>query len=63
MQYFVFPGAPHRPPEPSEFASSDYVSMELDTEIFQMLQETHGGWNFAMADVYKFLVLEKLIAV
>ena len=47
----MFPGAPPCPPQPSEFASSDYVRMELDMEIFEMLQQTHGGWNPAMADV------------
>jgi E3 ubiquitin-protein ligase mind-bomb len=44
-------GAPPCPPQPSEFASSDYVRMELDMEIFEMLQQTHGGWNPAMADL------------
>ena len=47
----IFPGAPPCPPQPYEFASSDYVRMELDMEIFEMLQETHGGWNPAMANV------------
>ena len=35
----------------SEFASSDYVCVELDAEIFEMLQQNHGGWNSAMAGV------------
>lgn len=44
-------GAPHRPLGSSEFASSDYVRVELDSEIFEMLQENHGGWNAAMSSV------------
>ena len=47
----IFPGAPPCSPQPFEFASSDYVRMELDMEIFEMLQETHGGWNPAMSNV------------
>ena len=35
----------------SEFASSDYVCVELDAEIFEMLQQNHGGWNSTMAGV------------
>lgn len=44
-------GAPHRPLGSSEFASSDYVRVELDSEILEMLQESHGGWNAAMCSV------------
>ena len=47
----IIAGAPHRPPDHSEFASSDYVRVELDTEIFEMLQQGHGGWNSAMSKV------------
>ena len=36
----------------SEFASSDYVCVELDAEIFEMLQQNHGGWNATMAGVH-----------
>lgn len=44
-------GAPHCPPQPSEFASSDYVCVELDAEVFEMLQQAHGGWNSAMTNI------------
>ena len=47
----IYPGAPHCPPKPYEFASSDYVCVELDAEVFEMLQQMHGGWNSAMANV------------
>ena len=44
-------GAPHCPPGDCEFSSSDYVRVELDAEIFEMLQQNHGGWNSAMGKV------------
>ena len=47
----IYPGAPHCPPKQSEFVSSDYVCVEVDAEVFAMLQQTHGGWNPAMANV------------
>ena len=47
----IYPGAPHCPPKPYEFASSDYVCVELDAEVFEMLQQMHGGWNSAMTNV------------
>ena len=31
--------------------SGDLVQVELDVEIFRMMQEGHGGWNDAMAEV------------
>ena len=52
--YIASPGAPHCPPQPSEFASSDYVCVELDAEVFEMLQQAHGGWNSAMTNVSLF---------
>ena len=48
----IMAGAPHCPLDSSEFASSDYVCVELDAEVFEMLQQNHGGWNSAMAGVY-----------
>ena len=47
----VHAGAPHCPSGPSEFACADYVCVNLDLEVFQLMQEGHGGWNPAMADV------------
>ena len=31
--------------------SGDLVQVELDVEIFRMMQEGHGGWTDAMAEV------------
>lgn len=31
--------------------SGDLVQVELDVEIFRMMQEGHGGWNDAMVEV------------
>ena len=31
--------------------SGDLVQVELDVEIFRMMQEGHGGWNDDMAKV------------
>ena len=39
------------------FASTDYVRVELDSEIFEMMQQNHGGWNSSMAKVTPHLAL------
>lgn len=46
-----FAGAPHCPSGPSEFACTDYVCVNLDQEVFQLMQQGHGGWNPAMDNV------------
>lgn len=35
----------------SPFVSGDRVRVQLEVEIFKMLQEGHGGWNDQMAEV------------
>jgi hypothetical protein len=41
-------GAPNAPPPPSkphDFQAGDRVKVQLELEIFKMMQEGHGGWN------------------
>ena len=33
------------------FAAGDVVRVDLDTEVVKLMQDGHGGWNEAMADV------------
>lgn len=47
-------GAPYVPPGPQEFAVGDYIKVELDLDVFEMMQEGHGGWNPIMATVRAF---------
>ena len=35
----------------SDFASGEYVKVELDVEVFRLMQQGHGGWNETMAKV------------
>ena len=44
-------GGPHVPPSPWQFASSDYVRVELDMEVFRMMQEGGSGWSVLMSRV------------
>jgi hypothetical protein len=44
-------GGPNIPPGPTEFSSGDVVEVELDVEVFMLLQEDHGGWNDKMKSV------------
>ena len=47
-------GAPYQPPpppRPHKFQSGDSVKVQLEVEIFKMMQEGHGGWNEQMAEV------------
>ena len=34
-----------------ELAAGDTVRVDLDLEIVKLMQEGHGGWTDAMADV------------
>lgn len=46
-------GAPNAPPPPSkphDFQAGDRVKVQLELEIFKMMQEGHGGWNDQMAE-------------
>lgn len=53
---YVPPPTPHPPPcpKPQEFSSGDRVRVQLDEEIFKMMQEGHGGWNDQMVEVCSF---------
>lgn len=44
-------GAPPMPTDSQEILVGDYVRVELDTEIFMLMQEGHGGWNMFMDQV------------
>lgn len=45
-------GAPHSPPKETEIMSGDLVQVQLDPDVFKMMQnEEHGGWNDRMAMV------------
>ena len=35
----------------SPFVSGDRVKVQLEVEVFKMMQEGHGGWNDQMAEV------------
>ena len=48
-------GAPYEPPKHREFAAGDRVKVELDPEVWQLLQNGHGGWNDMMAMVCELL--------
>lgn len=42
---------PSPPPKPQEFSSGDRVRVQLELEVFKMMQEGHGGWNDQMTEV------------
>ena len=44
-------GAPIPPADPRALSSGDYVRVELELEVFQIMQQGHGGWNPSMATV------------
>lgn len=50
-EIFVCSGATTSPPNPDEFASGDFVRVELDLEVFRMMQEVHGEWSSGMGQV------------
>ena len=46
-------GAPYSPPKESEIMAGDLIQVQLDVDIFKMMQnEEHGGWNDRMAMVH-----------
>lgn len=44
-------GLPWTPPAPQDIASGDTVKAEVDVDLFESLQEGHGGFNEHMAEV------------
>ena len=44
------PFVPSPPPKPQEFSSGDRVRVQLELEVFKMMQEGHGGWNDQMTE-------------
>ena len=50
--HLLYTGAPNVPPGAGEFASREVVKVELERDIFMLLQQGHGGWNDKMAEVY-----------
>lgn len=49
--YDCLKGADISPPKPDEFASGDFVRVELELETFRMIQEVHGVWSNEMGEV------------
>ena len=48
----IFIGAPYSQPKPNEIISGNLVQVQLDADVFKMMQtEQHGGWNDRMAMV------------
>ena len=45
------PGLPWEPPASHEISSGDSVKAEVDVDLFESLQEGHGGFNEQMAEV------------
>lgn len=47
-----YPGAPiPPPPDPRALVSGDYVRVELEADVFALMQRGRGGWNAEMAGV------------
>ena len=51
-RHLCLKGATASPSKSDEFASGDFVRVELDLEVFRMLQEVHGEWSNGMGQVY-----------
>lgn len=49
-------GAPYKPQRESDFAAGDRVKVELDPDVWRLMQEGHGGWNDLMTVVNSSLV-------
>ena len=52
--YGMYTGAPLLPPpstKPIEFKSGDSVKVQLETDVFKIMQDGHGGWNDQMSEV------------
>ena len=47
----VIAGAPYEPPREGEFAAGDTVKVELDPDVWKLMQNGHGGWNDLMGNV------------
>ena len=48
---FVTVGAPFEPLREGEFSAGDTVKVELDPDVWKLMQNGHGGWNDLMANV------------
>ena len=48
---FVVTGAPYESPKDGEFVAGDTVKVELDPDVWKLMQNGHGGWNDLMANV------------
>ena len=44
-------GAPYEPLKEVEFAAGDSVKVELDPDVWKLMQNGHGGWNDLMSMV------------
>lgn len=50
-----------KPEDVSTIRSGNLVQVELDVEIFRMMQEGHGGWNDSMTKVRTLLLSIELV--
>ena len=48
---FVIAGAPYEPLKEGEFAAGDSVKVELDPDVWKLMQNGHGGWDDIMGMV------------
>ena len=62
---FVIAGAPYEPLREEEFSAGDTVKVELDPDVWKLMQNGHGGWNDLMGmvrlSVYRNLVVACMI--
>ena len=48
---FVIVGAPYEPSREGEFVAGDSIKVELDPDVWKLMQNGHGGWNDLMGMV------------
>ena len=46
-----FLGAPYEPPQKTVLAAGDRIKVELNPDVWKVMQEGHGGWNDLMSVV------------
>ena len=44
-------GAAYKPPRETVLAAGDRIKVELNPDIWKIMQEGHGGWNDLMSVV------------
>ena len=59
----LHPGAPYESSNDTELAAGDRIKVELDPDVWRMLQDGHGGWNEQMAIVSTHQLLYRSVSV